>query len=330
MHKVKFVGVELEGAFHDGNSLDGDFKDDGSVSVTGSSCSEEDCYCYDDCDCDNCQLCSDCDEQFDSCSCDSCLMCDDCNNQYENCDCDREIEHLDECKNKECKDDNVCDDCEEKCNDNFYDNQNLSHNCSEMGNTMINCEHDCYCECNCSDGEDGELVSEPLKPDEVSEWVKNNYPNDMNKTCGIHTHLSFTDELSYMHVIKRDFHDKFIKNLTDFAEKIGIPDETEHEFYRRMNGDEYYCQKVFKPLKQIHHLPTYEGDRYCFINYGYQQSRKTIEIRVLPCFHNSKFAILCIDEIIRFTNDYLSKQKDPEVKEFTFDMNKLILNEVKK
>lgn len=329
MHKVNLVGVELEGFFKDGDSLNGDFRGDGSVSVSGNDC-EGNCECFNDCDCESCQVCSNCEDYPSDCNCDGCLTCNDCDNHYESCDCDRDIRHLSECENDNCDNDNICNDCESTCLEEFDENQDLGHNCQDSGNIMSNCESDCDCSCDCQDGKDGEIVSDPLNPDEVANWIQTNYPDNMNKTCGIHTHISFNDELSYMMIMKKDFYDKFVENLKSFAEKIGIPNKSESEFYRRLGNNEYYCVNRFKPHDQVHVFPTYEGDRYCFINYGYQTQRKTIEIRVLPCFNDRKYAILCVDEFVRFINDYLSKQKDPEVKEFTFDFEKLALNEVEK
>ena len=325
MHKVELVGIEIEGAFDYDRSYDGDLREDGSVSVCGSS-SQDECYCFENCECEECILCDLCDDQVSSCSCDGCLMCESCNNQYEDCDCDRM--KLSECEDKECEDNNLCENCQED----FDLCQELTHNCSEMDHTYTNCERDCDCDCECRSDEglnDGEIVSDKLKPDQVSEWIKDNYCGQSNRSCGIHVHLSFNDELSYMMVMDKKYFNSFKENLIDFGQKIGIPKDTEHEFYDRLNGKESYCSLGYIPLSQVHIFPNYEGDRYSMINYGYSNHRKTIEIRILPTFHNSRYAILCVDEFIRFTNEYLMKQKDPDLVKFEYNLNDDMLKEIK-
>jgi len=217
---INRMGIELEGAYEDlDDQQKTQFHGDGSVHINNNnecdgSCREE-CYCYDECECENCEKCDQCDRYCQNCNCDDCMICGDCINSLDDCNC--EIERCDKCKKKEIP----CDECQT----NFTDNQPISYNCNTNNHLTYQCDRDCdcecECECNCNVGNYkyiGELVSEPLPKTELIKWIGENYPDEMNETCGSHIHISLKSKLDYSYLMEKEFYTYFKNKMLQFGE----------------------------------------------------------------------------------------------------------------
>lgn len=171
------------------------------------------------------------------------------------------------------------------------------------------CEHDpsedCYCDCSSGSYKYvGELVSIPLRPDKVHEWIDRNYPIEFDSSCGMHIHLSFRNNCEYSKFVCIEFYNFFIDNIRAWANKKGVKSR---QFTKRLNLENSYCQTVYSNRNAKQQLQDC-GDRYSIINYCFSRHR-TIEIRLSHVWQNKDFAHSYIDEVIHLFNLWLVNQK---------------------
>lgn len=299
---IEFCGIEMEGYWENGHSK---LKGDGSVKFDeyeNEECHGEcrdNCNCEEYCECEECRNCDHCDNNIIDCECDECLYCIDCSNPYEHCKCI--IESV--CDKKSCVLQNVCDECMEY----FQENQQVERDCSKCDNIYNNCDMECNCECDCEcDCEEnnsvGEVTSGKLRVNEIEEFILNNYPNEVNSTCGLHIHLSFkNDKAAYNVICSRLFYNHFLSELHNWCNTRKINKNS--RFIKRLDGVEY-ARKEFLGDEQIK-----EGNnRYTHINYCYEKFH-TAEVRIGTMFDDKTISVEYVKKVIDIFNKYLSRVK---------------------
>jgi len=188
----------------------------------------------------------------------------------------------------------------------------------------------------------GETCSPPLKYNQIESWVTRNYPDHSNKSCGMHVHFSFTNELAYMQLLNKEFYEKvFLPNLREWGETNQITGQ----YWQRLDGNCSFCLKGFKGEIQKS-MEGRDDIRYYHLNYCYSliNSRrtvlkngrrihppmKTIECRVFPIFKKKDendrpvLALKAIDCLYNLFNNYLAIQKPektPKVQEIQIDLD---------
>jgi len=297
---IEFVGIELEGYWYEGHE---EIKHDSSVegfSVDYNECQgdcRDNCDCEQYCECSRCRACENCHNKIYECNCDECLVCLDCENHYENCECiiDKICEKLSCVKNDRC----------DECIESFEENQTLLHNCRMMNNDYNDCAMDCECECSCecnceSNNEVGEVASGKLKVNEVKDFILDNYPNEVNSSCGLHIHLSTKNGKKDYNVISTEkFYNYFLFEIENWALNRKINEGS--RFWKRLKGCQY-AKREFNADIQIK-----EGsDRYTHINYCYNR-HKTVEIRLGTMFDNKDISVEYVHKVIEIFNDYLNR-----------------------
>lgn len=279
---VDLIGLEDEGAVprrYKGTAL---YHPDGSVDVVGNGDSGE-CYCNENCECDECLRCSGCDRDLDGCNCSSCLTCNECYEHIEECVCDLK-------PNESCED---CMSAKEICSDcvGNYREDHAIHSCRDRGNTYTSCSMDCGCEHTCEfDSEfiDGEIVSPPLTVDKILGFMDEHHVGDSNSGCGGHRHYSFKNEIKSISILMdRAFNDTYLPSgLYAWAKEAGVREGS--AFYRRMEGHDHFCSPPYNAAHQFCFTGK-SSERYRRVNYCYANSKEehgvgTVEIRVLPEF----------------------------------------------
>lgn len=174
---------------------------------------------------------------------------------------------------------------------------------------------------NCDGALVGETASPPLKIEEVEAWMSSNYPDHISKTCGLHIHLSFTNQLAYMQLMDSKFYNKvFLPNLHQWGKELNI----KGTFWSRLEGKNTYCRKGFNPEIQVVQTSSHSNDiRYYHLNYCYALIKnghpiRTIETRLFPVFKKRDnenrpiLALKAVEFIYNLFNNYLAIQK-PEV-----------------
>lgn len=157
----------------------------------------------------------------------------------------------------------------------------------------------------------GEIVSNPIAPVGIPAWVKSHYPDAVNKTCGLHLHMSFFHDRHYQRLMTIDYQDTLLAYLGAWAKKEGFP--VFHHIWGRLAGHEKYCHKEFWPDDQMKNLDHGDqsgpdrffkkGSRYTVVNYCYNiKKRGTLEVRVLPMMETPEQAIRGLMLVVRITN----------------------------
>lgn len=157
----------------------------------------------------------------------------------------------------------------------------------------------------------GEIVSKPLPVGQVAAWVRKCYPEHVNKTCGLHVHMSFEHKLNYSRLMTPDFTPYMVNAIREFGHKESLPDD--HALWPRVNEPNHpHCAHIYLGDKQaIVGVKDYrsrgkEYSRYTFLNYC-EKFHKTIECRGLCMFTDAEQAVRAIMCVLDSTNAFLSK-----------------------
>jgi len=158
----------------------------------------------------------------------------------------------------------------------------------------------------------GEIQSPPLNLHDVCLWLDDNYCDNTNHTCGLHVHYTFTDLISYAQLMSKTFNKYFLEQMTLWGKSKNIKNK---HFWSRLEGLNHFCAKQFRADRQSKTMNK-DGIRYSQINYCYRLRQfHSMEIRLLPCFKESKIAILAVREMTKIIEDYLDRQrKEPKYK----------------
>lgn len=158
----------------------------------------------------------------------------------------------------------------------------------------------------------GEMCSNPPHKnlDEAEQWLRENYPNEVNNTCGFHVHVALPP-LHYSRLMDEQFNNKFLLSMEDFWNRYrGQPGFD--QFRSRLDGQNQYCQKIFRPEEQLwrteaygdrSRLPRYSQLNYCFGRHG------TMECRLFPCFERVEHSIEGMRAFVNSINEYLATCK---------------------
>jgi len=162
----------------------------------------------------------------------------------------------------------------------------------------------------CAGDHIGEIASRGSL-EEMLEWVGDNYPDEMDRSCGIHVHVSFTNRLAYMQLMSRTFYYKwFLPRVEKWAEELNINKGS--AFYVRFEGKKgvehaKFSMKGFHAEKQSKMLGK-DGLRYYHLNYCYKL-HTTIECRLFPTFQKKELAVKAIEFYVNLCNEFLAQCK---------------------
>ena len=149
----------------------------------------------------------------------------------------------------------------------------------------------------------GELPIGPIQPAALSKFMKKYYPQKVDKTCGMHVHMSFESVWHYALLMTPEYQDTIIEYLGRWAKKEGFPET--HHIFERLSGKSVFCQKKFWPDLQVQytkkdHDQQRQGHRYTIIHYCGRQM--TVEVRVLPMMETVEQAIRAVRHVVDITN----------------------------
>lgn len=157
----------------------------------------------------------------------------------------------------------------------------------------------------------GEVCSVPLEDFSAAEkWLKENYPQHVNESCGLHVHVSLPP-LHYMRLMDPGFERVFLEAMEDFWSKYRSEPAFD-QFRSRLDGQNQYCQKAFRPEEQIfrremygdrtgaHAHPRYSQLNYCWGRHG------TMECRLFPCFPQVNHAVEAVRSFTDAINNFLA------------------------
>ncbi len=165
----------------------------------------------------------------------------------------------------------------------------------------------------------GEYPSEILELSKYPLWMKKNYPTAVNKTCGMHVHMSFFPKHAALHY-SRLMVPEYTQTIILYVAKWALEEKLDkkHPIWDRLNGKNTFCKLEFYPDEQAKSTKKVfdhagRGNRYTVINYCHAQ-HSTVECRLLPMMDNADLAIRAIKRVIDVTNACLVALKGREEK----------------
>lgn len=148
----------------------------------------------------------------------------------------------------------------------------------------------------------GELPIGPIQPIALSRFMKKYYPTVIDKTCGMHVHMSFESVWHYDLLMVPEYQETVLEYLGRWAVLEGFP--AGHHIYERLAGESVFAQKKFWPDLQVMSKKDFdqqrEGHRYTPVNYCGRLM--TVEVRVLPMTDTVDQAIRAVREVVDITN----------------------------
>lgn len=155
----------------------------------------------------------------------------------------------------------------------------------------------------------GEISSPPMFPAMMETWMKKNYPQHINATCGLHIHMSFASCSRYSTLMDIRYHDTLLHYIGEWAKQEGF--SKDHLIWDRLKGESIYCQKKFWPDKQVLQREKIydkqkEGHRYTILNFCHGLLG-TMEVRVLPMMNTPEQSARALQLIMDVTNACLVK-----------------------
>lgn len=162
----------------------------------------------------------------------------------------------------------------------------------------------------------GEVISRPIEIHKIKGWIRDNYPDHINRSCGLHTHVSFDSLLSYSQLMSNSFYDYFVKEFNQWGEKKNIRKNS--AFWHRMKGGNTYCKTEFIPEQQVTDTSK-SGPRYTQLNYCYGLHR-TLECRMLPVFQKVSLSVSGVKKFISICNNYLKQAEREQSHVITLEM----------
>ena len=146
----------------------------------------------------------------------------------------------------------------------------------------------------------GELASRPILIRSLDKWIDTNYPDHVDSSCGLHVHMSLTNQGDYARLTYPDFWDYFLDSWEQWGEDNDI---TNKNFWSRLAGNNAYCYRDFNPGSQWR-LTYKDSSRYKHLNFCFTL-HKTVECRLLPMFKRKDIAKNAIWHLISIVNAFL-------------------------
>lgn len=162
-------------------------------------------------------------------------------------------------------------------------------------------------------GFEGELPSPPLRSlDSVATWVRQNFYDECNDSCGMHVHMSFKNLADYALLMDgEEFQDHLLQGIREWADNNSHI-SSYHPIYKRLDGENDMCELNYCPDTQVIQEGK-DSSRYNVLNFCYPL-HTTLEIRVLPAFEDSYDAIDAINETSRLVNAWLKRNRKRTLK----------------
>jgi hypothetical protein len=153
----------------------------------------------------------------------------------------------------------------------------------------------------------GESRTDPKKSvNELFEEIKAKYPDDVDKSCGFHVHISLKPGY-YPILMEEEFYKYFLKRMGILAKYLRNSgnDNDYKNFLHRYSGKNSYCTKKFEPKEQM----SGSSERRTMLNFCSLKKHKTLECRLFPMFEKVSNARMAAYEYLDCVESYLATRK---------------------
>jgi hypothetical protein len=164
----------------------------------------------------------------------------------------------------------------------------------------------------------GEVRSSPESDTESwINFVRVNYPDEHNSSCGLHVHISLRTLYQHARLMDEHFHGYFLERIKEWARSMPQFGHRS-QLWQRIRGNNTYCRDMWDPDRQL-----LGEERYRQVNFCAWRRHRTVEFRLLPMFDDPSVAIEGIKKIVQIVENFLNWQSrfpEPVIKdEITLD-----------
>ncbi len=161
---------------------------------------------------------------------------------------------------------------------------------------------------------DGEVASDPFTSrSSWPVWVKQNYPNGSNQSCGLHVHMKPDADVKIGMLMDEEFQSTLLQGLESYGERNGL--KRWDIWANRISGGHEYCRREWRA-----ELSGSRVNRYLQVNFSSYELHGTVEFRLLPMFPDSDAAVGAITEMLRIVDEYLESSTNKPTATFTETM----------
>lgn len=149
-----------------------------------------------------------------------------------------------------------------------------------------------------SGAEAWEFQTKPGSLSQTLDQVHKLYPDEADKSCGMHIHMSFAPTDIFL-LNNTEFFSYFHTRWAEWGTRNRINPGS--EFWKRLNGENTFCR-----VNTVEERDPINMDRYFQLNFSAWERHKTVECRLLPMFRKESLALSAIQELVSIYEDWFA------------------------
>lgn len=141
-----------------------------------------------------------------------------------------------------------------------------------------------------------EFQTEPGSIRHACQQLIDFYPDETDRSCGMHVHVSF-NAADVMLLNTPAFFAYFKQRWNEWGTRMNL--DPNGQFFRRLNGRNTFCRVITRTVD-------YQSqDRYSQLNFSAWSDHKTLECRLLPMFKRTSLGVAAVQELLAIYEDFL-------------------------
>ena len=137
----------------------------------------------------------------------------------------------------------------------------------------------------------------------VERFMREYYPDYVNKTCGLHVHTSMKTPEAWAPLFSPKFWEAYQRWIEAFA--AGVSNEGRKLLGPRLAGENQYCERRWRPDSQFL-VQGYDSPRYAFLNYSLRK-HGTLEHRTFCMFPEVDEGVRAVLAYLDFVDNYVTQ-----------------------
>jgi len=150
-----------------------------------------------------------------------------------------------------------------------------------------------------SDARAYEIQTKPGSLGQTLSQVVKYYPDEADKSCGMHVHVSFKQATDFTCLSSEPFFAYFKERWETWGAANNLAPLG--EFFARLRGANTFCRPNTETPARLTNT-----DRYFQLNFSAYGEHKTVECRLLPMFVNQALSVSAIQELIDIYQVFLA------------------------
>jgi len=137
------------------------------------------------------------------------------------------------------------------------------------------------------------------------------YPDQADRSCGLHVHVSFKSDTHIGQLYTREFLEFFRARWRAWGESKGFGPFS--QFFQRLNGHNDFCKDNLPEFNAASN--PFEIHRYVQMNFSSWLSHKTVECRLLPMFRTAALSVEAVQYLLTIYEDWFASELSQELAE---------------